>query len=157
SDAGRVLDYAALARASERVAEAIRAVAGGPGGRVLLLCDHRLEAIVALLGALEAGQAIVPLSPHEDDGVLAGFARDAAACALVADRASADRARALARALPRAFGGGAAGSAEREGSNAVAGSPDGHGSTATPGSAERDGSTAMVDVSLDPGSEPARD
>ncbi|MEZ4332955.1 MAG: AMP-binding protein [Myxococcota bacterium] len=100
SDAVRALDHAALARASARVAEAIRAAGGEePGGRVVLLCGHRVEAIAALLGALEADRAIVPLPVHEDDAVLASLARDADARVWVVDASQAARARALADAI----------------------------------------------------------
>lgn len=55
------LTYAALNRASDRIAEALRSAGVRPGDYVAVLLDRSLEIVPALLGILRAGAAYVPL------------------------------------------------------------------------------------------------
>ncbi|MBK7950275.1 MAG: AMP-binding protein [Deltaproteobacteria bacterium] len=108
ADAETRLDRATLARASDAIAasieDAIEATgsrasaraADGTAGQVALLSDHRAIALVGVLGVLESGRCLVPLNGHESDALLAAFARDARISVLLADRAHAARARAIA-------------------------------------------------------------
>jgi long-chain acyl-CoA synthetase len=67
----RALDYAALAGAVAIAAERWRALGAGPAMRALLCAPPGLDWVVAALGALHAGAAIVPLDPQAGAELLA--------------------------------------------------------------------------------------
>ena len=83
----RTLGYAELDAASERVAHALRAAGAGRGTRVAVLLERSAELVVAVLGALKAGAAYVPLDPAYPAERLALMLADAAPAALVTSRA----------------------------------------------------------------------
>ncbi len=59
----RALTYGELARAVDAAAAAMQRSGATPGGRIALLLDQGVDAIVATLAALSAGAAYVPLDP----------------------------------------------------------------------------------------------
>ncbi|MFL6129161.1 MAG: AMP-binding protein [Mycobacteriales bacterium] len=74
------LSYAELARAAAGVTAAVRAVpppGDGDRGRVALLLDHGVTMVTAIVGAVCAGRAYVPLDPGFPLDRLAGVLADA--------------------------------------------------------------------------------
>ncbi|WP_437796533.1 amino acid adenylation domain-containing protein [Sorangium sp. So ce693] len=69
---GRRLTYAALNRAANHVAHALRAQGVGPDTIVAVLESRDIELVVALLGVLKAGGAYLPLDPHQPEQRIAG-------------------------------------------------------------------------------------
>ncbi|MFI0352605.1 amino acid adenylation domain-containing protein [Actinomadura sp. 9N407] len=63
-DGDRVLTYADLDRAVNRLARVLREAGVRRGDRVAILLDKSAEAIVSIYGVLAAGAAYVPLDPH---------------------------------------------------------------------------------------------
>ncbi|MFI0480753.1 amino acid adenylation domain-containing protein [Actinomadura sp. 9N215] len=63
-DGDRVLTYAELDRAVNRLARVLREAGVGRGDRVAILLDKSAEAIVSIYGVLAAGAAYVPLDPQ---------------------------------------------------------------------------------------------
>ncbi len=61
---GGTLTYGELSRASSRLAHALRARGVGPESRVGVCVERSPEMLVAILGALKAGAAYVPLDPQ---------------------------------------------------------------------------------------------
>ncbi|MCP5117725.1 MAG: AMP-binding protein, partial [bacterium] len=57
------LTYEELERASNRVANALRAVGCGAGDRVAIMMPKSIEAVVSILGTLKAGCIYVPIDP----------------------------------------------------------------------------------------------
>ncbi|MBN1519412.1 MAG: amino acid adenylation domain-containing protein [Spirochaetales bacterium] len=80
---GRSLTYAELERASAVLATRIIKVAGGPGKRIGLLADRSAGAVVALLGAIRAGCAYVPLDPDHPAERTVFMAKDASLSAIL--------------------------------------------------------------------------
>jgi amino acid adenylation domain-containing protein/thioester reductase-like protein len=72
------LDYAALDRASDRLAARLRAADVGPGVLVGIAAERGCELIAGLLGILKAGGAYVPLDPDQPAARLRAMAADAA-------------------------------------------------------------------------------
>src|SRR6476619_5646635 len=60
---GRILTYAALARAADRLATRLARWGVGRGDRVGLFLPKRIEAVAAIHGVLRAGAAYVPVDP----------------------------------------------------------------------------------------------
>ncbi|MDZ5442295.1 non-ribosomal peptide synthetase [Micromonospora sp. 4G57] len=94
------LTYRELASAVVATATVIRSTAGTrPGGQVALLCRHGAGTVVALLAALAAGRAYVPLDPAFPAHRLARILADSDADVLLTDAGhagQADRLRELA-------------------------------------------------------------
>lgn len=87
------LTYRELASAVVATAGVIRSAVGTrPGGQVALLCRHGAGTIVALLGALSAGRAYVPLDPTFPAHRLAHILADSDAEVLLTDAEHADQA-----------------------------------------------------------------
>lgn len=63
-DGDRVLTYAGLDRAVNRLARVLRGAGVRRGDRVAILLDKSAEAIVSMYAALAAGAAYVPLDPY---------------------------------------------------------------------------------------------
>lgn len=95
---GRVLSYAGLEQASNRLARSLVRHGVRRGDRVALWLPKSPEAVVALWGVLKAGAAYVPVDPAAPPARLAYVARDAEAAALVT-------AAGRVPALEEAFGG----------------------------------------------------
>ncbi len=94
---GRQVTYGALVRRAEALAGRLaRHLEGaGPERAVGVYLERSVEAVVALLGCLEAGAVYLPLDPASPDERLAYVLRDATPVAVVADRSGADRLTAL--------------------------------------------------------------
>jgi amino acid adenylation domain-containing protein len=87
------LTYRELASAVVATAAAVRSAAGTrPGGQVALLCRHGAGTVVALLAALSAGRAYVPLDPTFPAHRLAHILADSDAEVLLTDAEHADQA-----------------------------------------------------------------
>ncbi|RZU76667.1 amino acid adenylation domain-containing protein [Micromonospora kangleipakensis] len=85
------LTYRKLASAVVATATVIRSTAGTrQGGQVALLCRHGAGTVVALLAALSAGRAYVPLDPTFPAHRLAHILADSDADVLLTDAAHAD-------------------------------------------------------------------
>jgi amino acid adenylation domain-containing protein/thioester reductase-like protein len=63
--ASRSLSYRELREASERVAASLRARGAGPESVVAVRASREAEMIVAMLGAIKSGAALLPLDPSE--------------------------------------------------------------------------------------------
>ncbi|MBY0399040.1 AMP-binding protein, partial [Myxococcota bacterium] len=64
--------------------------------QVGMLAGHAAAAVVGMLGVVESGPCLVPLSGHESDELLGALARDAEIAFLLTDRVHAARARGIA-------------------------------------------------------------
>ncbi|WP_437966992.1 amino acid adenylation domain-containing protein [Sorangium sp. So ce260] len=93
---GRRLTYAALDRAANHVAHALRAQGVGPDTIVAVLESRDIELVVALLGVLKAGGAYLPLDPHQPEQRIAGVVEASRAPVVVTSEAWVPR---LAKAL----------------------------------------------------------
>ncbi|MEU4678469.1 non-ribosomal peptide synthetase [Micromonospora sp. NPDC023737] len=82
-------------RLAAAVAATATTIGSARGGQVALLCRHGVTTVTALLAALVAGRAYVPLEPSFPDGRLAGILADSAADVLLVDAAHAERAEQL--------------------------------------------------------------
>jgi non-ribosomal peptide synthetase component F/aryl carrier-like protein len=87
-DGGEVLSRAALDRRADRLARHLRARGAGAGTRVAVCLERPAERTAAVLAALRAGAAVVPLDPSEPADRLAATVR-AAGASLVVGRADA--------------------------------------------------------------------
>lgn len=96
----RSLGYAELDRLSNRVARALLAQGVAPGDRVGIFAPKSAAAVVALFGVLKAGACYVPLDPKSPAGRLAAIMTDCGIAVVLADRASAAQAAALAVSVP---------------------------------------------------------
>jgi non-ribosomal peptide synthetase component F len=96
---GGLLTYGELARRTARLAARLSAEGVGPEARVGVLMERSAELVVALLGAVEAGAAYVPLDPSYPAERLAYMAADAGLAAVVAQRRLLERLP-LAEGLP---------------------------------------------------------
>ncbi|WP_437811924.1 amino acid adenylation domain-containing protein [Sorangium sp. So ce1078] len=93
---GRRITYAALNRAANHVAHALRAQGVGPDTIVAVLESRDIELVVALLGVLKAGGAYLPLDPHQPEQRVAGVVEASRAPVVVTSDAWVPR---LAKAL----------------------------------------------------------
>ncbi|WP_437528301.1 amino acid adenylation domain-containing protein [Sorangium sp. So ce726] len=93
---GRRLTYAALNRAANHVAHALRAQGVGPDTIVAVLESRDIELVVAVLGVLKAGGAYLPLDPHQPEQRIAGVIESSRAPVVVTSDAWVPR---LAKAL----------------------------------------------------------
>jgi len=85
------LTYAELERRSNRLAHHLRSLGVGPDVFVGIFADRCVEAIVAILGALKAGGAYLPLPPSYPEDRVAFMLKDAGAAVVVTREADADR------------------------------------------------------------------
>lgn len=81
------LTYAELDAQAERLAARLRAQGCGPGRMVGLFLERRPRMLVALLGALKAGAAYVPLDPSYPAERIGFMLEDSAAPVVVTERA----------------------------------------------------------------------
>ncbi|MFF3825910.1 amino acid adenylation domain-containing protein [Streptomyces griseus] len=81
----RSLDYGELAHAKDELAAALRAAGAGPGHRVAVAVPPSLEQVVALLAAVTAGSAYVPLDPAYPDERLEYVLADSAPQVVLVD------------------------------------------------------------------------
>jgi amino acid adenylation domain-containing protein len=84
------ISYGYLDEASSRLANALRQSGCQPGDRVALLLRKSTEAIVAIVGALKAGCAYVPLDPQSPAARLSTVVESSQPTALIGHSATAD-------------------------------------------------------------------
>jgi amino acid adenylation domain-containing protein len=96
----RSLSYAELDRLSNQVARALLAQGVAPGDRVGIFAPKSAAAVVALFGVLKAGACYVPLDPKSPAGRLTAIMTDCGIAVVLAERATAAQAAALAGSVP---------------------------------------------------------
>jgi amino acid adenylation domain-containing protein len=96
----RSLSYEELDRLSNQVARALLAQGVRPGDRVGILAPKSAASVAAVFGALKAGACYVPLDPRSPAERLAAIMRDSGVAVIVADEGTAQRAAAMADAVP---------------------------------------------------------
>jgi amino acid adenylation domain-containing protein len=89
--AGKVLDYAELERAANRLANHLRRLGAGPETRVGICLRRGPELVAAMLAILKAGGAYVPLDPAYPGERLGYMLEDAGVTLVITDSALADR------------------------------------------------------------------
>jgi amino acid adenylation domain-containing protein len=94
---GRVITYAALNAAANRIAHALLSGHGNTPQPVGLLLDHTEHAVAALLGVLKGGKFYVPLDPSYPAERLMSIMGACRPVTMIADHAHLDQARELAR------------------------------------------------------------
>jgi hypothetical protein len=94
--AGSRLTYGELWQRAGALARTLRAAGAGPDDRVALIIDPGAELIVAMVGALRAGVAYVPLSQADPVERLTAVAKDVGAVALLVSAAHRERLTGLA-------------------------------------------------------------
>jgi amino acid adenylation domain-containing protein len=87
----RTYTYRELDHAANQIANHLREVGVGPGSRVTLFLERRPELVFALLGALKAGAAYVPLDPAYPVDRLARIVTDTQAQLMITERSLAGR------------------------------------------------------------------
>jgi amino acid adenylation domain-containing protein len=85
------LTYGQLDRLSGRLAAHLEDLGAGPSSVVGLFAERSTRLAVAVVGALKAGAAYVPLDPDHPTGRLAYILRDAGPCCVLTDRELADQ------------------------------------------------------------------
>ena len=88
---GRTFSYAELGARSARLAHALRRRGVGAGSRVAILVERSLDMVAAILAALDAGAAYVPLDPAQPAERLTGLLVRAGCRAAIGVAALADR------------------------------------------------------------------
>ncbi|HEV7602274.1 MAG TPA: amino acid adenylation domain-containing protein [Bradyrhizobium sp.] len=88
---GQHVSYGELNGRANRLAARLRRKGVGPETLVALLFDPRIEMVVAILGALKAGGAFLPLDAAAPDDRLAFMLEDSGAAVLVTGRDRGDR------------------------------------------------------------------
>ncbi|MFC9842945.1 AMP-binding protein [Streptomyces sp. NPDC060223] len=91
--------YRELDRLTDATAHRLAAAAPAVG-RIALLCEHDLGAVVGIWSVLKSGNAYVPLDPRQPDGRLTRILADADVSAIAYDTPLAQRARSLAQETP---------------------------------------------------------
>ena len=82
----RALTYDQLNKVANRVARAILREQGKESEPVVLLFEHGIQAIAAILGVLKAGKFFVPLDPSLPHGRIASILEDSGARLIVTNR-----------------------------------------------------------------------
>jgi len=100
ADGDRSLSYAELDALSSRMARALLAQGVAPGDRVGILARKSAASVVALYGVLKAGACYVPLDPKSPAARLTAIMTDSGIAVVLADRATARQATALAGGVP---------------------------------------------------------
>jgi amino acid adenylation domain-containing protein len=96
--AGRTITFAELEADSNRIARRLTSMGAQPGERIGLLCPRSAEFIVATIGILKTGAAVVPLDPVNPDSRLTQMIADSAPLAVISTAALRDR---MAAGVPR--------------------------------------------------------
>ncbi|VAX22034.1 Polyketide synthase modules and related proteins [hydrothermal vent metagenome] len=84
---GRVIDATGIAHGADRVAGALAGMGVIPGDRVAILMEKSQGAIIAILGALKAGAAYVPIDPSQPEARIGLILAECGPKAIVADSA----------------------------------------------------------------------
>ncbi|OIK27018.1 non-ribosomal peptide synthetase [Streptomyces malaysiense] len=79
----RVVSFAELDRRGDQIAGELRRAGVAAGDHVGLFCPRGLDYVLAVLGILKSGAAIVPLDPVNPDARIAFMLRDSAATAVL--------------------------------------------------------------------------
>src|SRR5262249_51848502 len=95
TDGAKSWTYRDLMAATDRFAGCLRAAGAGPGTLVGVCLDRSAEMVAALLGALEAGAAYVPLDPAYPSDRLAYLLEDSKVLLVLTTRELAGRLPAL--------------------------------------------------------------
>ncbi len=85
------VSYRELNERANQLAEHLRGMGVRPDGRVAICLERRVEMVVAILAALKAGAAYVPLDPAAPDARLAQMVRDSGPVAVLTQRSLAGR------------------------------------------------------------------
>ncbi|GGL14141.1 non-ribosomal peptide synthetase [Planomonospora parontospora] len=80
----RVITFGELETRANRIANFLRRVGADTGERVGLLCPRGADFVVAVLGILKSGAAVVPLDPINPDARIAQMVEDARPLAVLA-------------------------------------------------------------------------
>jgi amino acid adenylation domain-containing protein/FkbM family methyltransferase len=83
--AREALSYAQLEARANRLASRLQSLGVGPEGRVAILLERSIEAIVALLAVLKAGGAYVPLDPLQPEARLRWLVEDSGAAFILTE------------------------------------------------------------------------
>jgi long-chain acyl-CoA synthetase len=94
------LTYADLEARTNRMANALAGVGVGPGHRVALMFSNDFRFLESLFAPMRLGAVAVPLNTRMGDDALRYVVEDSEASVMIANRAMADRARALAARVP---------------------------------------------------------
>ncbi|MFE2562682.1 amino acid adenylation domain-containing protein [Streptomyces mirabilis] len=86
-----VVSFAELDRRGDQIAGELRRAGVEPGDHVGLFCPRGADYVLAVLGILKAGAAIVPLDPVNPDARIAFMLRDSAATAVLTGDGLGDR------------------------------------------------------------------
>ena len=97
----RCLTYAELEGLSNQVARALMAQGVAPGDRVGIFAPKSAASVVAAFGVLKAGACYVPLDPKSPAPRLGAIMTDSGIAVVLADRANAHRAAAMADSVPQ--------------------------------------------------------
>jgi amino acid adenylation domain-containing protein len=89
-DGERVVSYAELDRAANRLSRKLARMGVRPGQRVAVCLDRSVELVLAQYGAMKAGAAYVPIDPAYPADRIAHLLRDSAAPVLVTTTALAE-------------------------------------------------------------------
>ena len=95
------LTYAELDTRCNRVATGLARLGVGAGARVALMFSNDFRFLESLFGPMRLGAVTVPLNTRMGDDALRYVVEDAEATVLIANRGMAERARAMATAVPR--------------------------------------------------------
>ncbi|MEM9381612.1 MAG: AMP-binding protein, partial [Planctomycetota bacterium] len=99
----RVLSYRDLVRATDRLADELRANGAGRGSLVAVQLDRSPEYVVALLAALRAGAAYLPIEPSLPEGRVAVLLEDSGAdCRIASTELTVERLRSNGNGAPHA-------------------------------------------------------
>ena len=96
-----VLTFRELDGRCSRMANALRGLGVGPGDRVALMFANDYRFLESLFGPMRLGAVAVPLNTRMGDDALQYVVEDAEATVMIANRAMAERAQAMAMRLPR--------------------------------------------------------
>ncbi|MEU6466925.1 AMP-binding protein [Streptomyces sp. NPDC046976] len=118
----RVVSFAELDRRGDQIAGELRRAGVVAGDHVGLFCPRGLDYVLAVLGILKAGAAIVPLDPVNPDARIAFMLRDSAATAVLTTEGLPER---LPQGVDRGFGGRLAQGADGEPGDRLAQGTDG--------------------------------
>ena len=88
---GEALSYGELEARANQLARHLRGLGVGPDARVAICAERSLELVIAMLAALKAGGAFVPLDPVYPDERLAHMLEDSGAVVVVTQAALAPR------------------------------------------------------------------
>jgi len=81
--AGRTTTFGELDSQSNRIARRLQKMGAGPGERIGVLCPRSAEYVIAAVGVLKTGAAVVPLDPANPDARLTHMIADAAPLAVI--------------------------------------------------------------------------